>query len=51
MKEEPKDWLSAFDLLIELLKKKSTSEKLVVFLDEMPWLDTPKSGFVTAFIV
>lgn len=47
--EVPKDWLSAFDLLIDLLKKKSSTEKLVVFLDEMPWLDTPKSGFVTAF--
>ncbi len=47
--EAPDNWLSAFDLLIELLKKKPSTEKTVVFLDEMPWLDTPKSGFVTAF--
>lgn len=45
--EEPKDWLSAFDILINFLKEKK--EKLVVFLDELPWLDTPKSGFITAF--
>ncbi len=47
--EVPTDWLSAFDILIELLKKKESTEKQVVFLDEMPWLDTPKSGFITAF--
>lgn len=43
----PKDWLSAFDILINLLQEKK--EKIVIFLDEMPWLDTPKSGFITAF--
>lgn len=26
----------------------STSAKKVVFIDEMPWMDTPKSGFVPA---
>ena len=47
----PKDWLEAFDMLIELLEIKmvGTDDKQVVFLDEMPWLDTPRSGFVTAF--
>ena len=49
VKGAPKDWLSAFDMLIDLLKKRDAKEKVVVFLDEMPWLDTPKSGFVTAF--
>lgn len=45
----PKSWLEAFDMLIDLLKLKSPSEKIIVFMDEMPWLDTPKSSFVTAF--
>lgn len=47
----PKDWLEAFDMLIELLENKmvGNDDKQVVFLDEMPWLDTPRSGFITAF--
>lgn len=50
IKDIPQDWLSAFDLLIDLLKRKSTeNKKMVVFIDELPWLDTPKSGFITAF--
>ena len=27
---------------------KSTAERKVVFLDEIPWLDTPRSGFLSA---
>ncbi len=42
----PKDWLDAFMLLIEHLKQKNKKEKLVVFLDEIPWLSTHKSGFL-----
>lgn len=49
VEETPKSWLAAFDLLIDLLKGKASNEKLILFMDEMPWLDTPKSGFVTAF--
>lgn len=49
VKEVPKTWLEAFDILIDLLKDKPSSEKVIVFMDEMPWLDTPKSGFITAF--
>ena len=49
LKEEPKNWFTAFDMLIDLLQNKPSAEKIVVFMDEMPWLDTPKSGFVTAF--
>jgi len=42
-----KTWLLAFQQLIGLLEK-STSKRKIVFIDELPWLDTPKSGFVTA---
>lgn len=44
----PKDWFEAFAQLKEHLmglKKK----RMVVFLDELPWMDTPKSNFLAAF--
>ncbi|MBN9380596.1 MAG: AAA family ATPase [Chitinophagaceae bacterium] len=40
-------WLNAFDQLSSVLEKKKTKKK-IVFLDEMPWLDTPRSGFIQA---
>lgn len=43
-----KDWFAAFDALksyLESLKK----DKIIVFLDELPWMDTPKSNFLAAF--
>ncbi len=46
--KRPKDWFEAFDLLanyLDTLKK----DKIIVFLDEIPWLDTPKSNFLAAF--
>jgi AAA+ ATPase superfamily predicted ATPase len=42
-----KDWLEAFFELENFLAQSSKSRK-VVFLDELPWMDTPKSGFLTA---
>lgn len=45
----PTDWLKAFDALINLLESKSGNERQVVFIDELPWMDTKKSGFITAF--
>lgn len=47
VKNRPKSWLEAFDLLKELIKS-SQSRKKVIFIDEMPWLDTPKARFVNA---
>ena len=44
----PKNWFEAFDNLkayLISLKK----EKVVVFLDELPWMDTHKSNFLSAF--
>lgn len=43
---EPKDWLEAFYLLSKLLEQKKKSGKMIVFLDELPWLATHKSGFL-----
>lgn len=42
-----KDWLEAFFELERFLEKCQTERK-VVFLDEIPWLDTPRSGFLSA---
>jgi len=42
-----KNWFGAFELLMEGLEK-SAAEKKVVFLDELPWLDTPQSYFISA---
>lgn len=44
----PTDWLEAFDALIALLEEKGKEERQVVFIDELPWMDTPRSGFITA---
>ncbi|GHT22270.1 hypothetical protein FACS189430_03790 [Bacteroidia bacterium] len=43
----PKSWLEAFEQLIALLQN-STKKRKVVFIDEISWLDTHKSGFLTA---
>ena len=46
----PVDWFEAFHLLQQLLDKKSKEgEVRVVFLDELPWLDTPRANFMPAF--
>jgi len=44
-----KDWIEAFDNLREYLESLPQDEKQVVFIDEMPWLDVHKSGFLSAF--
>jgi uncharacterized protein len=46
--KKPKTWLSAFKLLGDALDKKKKKSKLVVFIDELPWLATKRSGFLTA---
>lgn len=45
----PKDWIQAFNYLREYIEELSDDEKHVFFIDEMPWLDTHKSGFLPAF--
>ncbi|MEK7253708.1 MAG: ATP-binding protein, partial [Bacteroidota bacterium] len=42
------DWFSAFRQLIEFLEKKPGAEKKIIFLDELPWLDTRNSRFLSA---
>lgn len=45
----PQTWLEAFFMLEQLLQSKDNGDRQVIFLDELPWLDTPGSGFITAF--
>jgi len=46
--EAPTSWMEAFDRLKEGIIACDSSDKKVIFLDEMPWMDTPKSSFVKA---
>lgn len=41
------DWLDAFENLKYLIQN-ATEKKKVVFLDELSWMDTPKSDFLKA---
>ena len=38
----PKSWLEAFRLLQKLLLEKDDGSRQVVFIDEMPWMDTAR---------
>lgn len=45
------DWITAFDLLKDYLIatiNKNPNKRQVVFIDELPWMDTPRSMFVAA---
>ncbi len=49
LKQPPSSWHEAFSWLAAYLTKlPKKKQKHVVFIDEMPWADTPKSGFVSA---
>ncbi len=45
---KPKDWFEAFAMLEEFLETKKDQPKVTVFIDELPWMDTPKSNFIRA---
>ncbi len=46
----PASWLDAFYMLEDFLAEKDDKKnRLLVFLDEIQWLDTPRSGFMTGF--
>ncbi|MEZ4887918.1 MAG: ATP-binding protein [Chitinophagales bacterium] len=44
----PKTWLQAFSQLKLYLNTLKGDGKKVVFLDEIPWFETPRSGFLAA---
>ena len=43
---EPRDWIEAFHFLSQLLEQKKKRGKMVVFLDELPWMATHRSSFL-----
>lgn len=43
----PKTWLDAFELLKQLILLAPTGKK-VIFIDELPWMDTPKGNLMAA---
>ena len=43
----PTNWLDAFELLKDLVEKSGENKK-VLFIDELSWMDTPKSGLLVA---
>ncbi|MBR3516970.1 MAG: ATP-binding protein [Lachnospiraceae bacterium] len=52
-RKAPKDWYEAFSMLKELLNSKEVyrepiNNRVVIFLDEMPWMDSPQSDFKSA---
>ncbi|MDR0854159.1 MAG: AAA family ATPase [Clostridiales Family XIII bacterium] len=43
----PQDnWLDAFIQLSTMIENSPNGDKKVIFLDEMPWMDTPRSNFL-----
>jgi AAA+ ATPase superfamily predicted ATPase len=42
-----RNWMEAFRQLIHLLEHSKKKGKKIVFIDELPWFDTPRSGFIT----
>ncbi|MEM9886026.1 MAG: ATP-binding protein [Bacteroidota bacterium] len=44
--ERPKSWMQAFSLLRQYLNGIHQERKKIIFLDELPWMDTHKSKFL-----
>ncbi len=49
IKHIPSDWLEAFAALKQLIKGIKEERKKIIFIDELPWLDTRQSDFIGAF--
>ncbi|MBQ6155179.1 MAG: ATP-binding protein [Bacteroidales bacterium] len=45
---QPKTWLEAFEGLKSVLERQPHKGRQVIYIDELPCFDTPKSGFVRA---
>ena len=47
--QPPRDWIDGFQRLGSYLNGIRTKQKKIVFIDEFPWLDGHRSGFLAAF--
>lgn len=45
----PKSWIEAFRMLELLLIQKDDGSRMLLFIDELPWMDTARSRFISAF--
>lgn len=45
----PANWLQAFKMLADYITPHTKRGKVVLFFDEFPWINTHKSGFLSAF--
>ena len=43
------NWFDVFSALRDLISKAGADDRLIIFIDEMPWMDNKKSDFVPAF--
>lgn len=43
-----KEWDEAFDALHQAIRSTDPSKKCIIFLDELPWFASPKSGFLSS---
>ena len=48
LKPQFNNWYHAFDALKAILKSSKNNKKKVIFLDEMPWMSSRNSNFVSA---
>jgi uncharacterized protein len=46
IRQKPASWIEAFDLLGRALETVPKTGKKIIFLDELPWLDTKRSNFI-----
>lgn len=47
--EPPQSWLEAFSRLANFAERQNKKKrKSIIFIDELPWLDTSKSNFISA---
>lgn len=44
----PPNWLDALEELSHAIEKVERNKKIIIFLDELPWMSTPKSGLISA---
>jgi AAA+ ATPase superfamily predicted ATPase len=45
----PDGWMDAFEMLTTYLTPIIKKQRKIIFLDEFPWIHTPRSGFMQAF--
>ena len=48
-KSEIKNWQDAFELLKQYISQDTSKGKKILFFDEFPWLDSPRSNFLSFF--